>query len=126
MSRGFAVAVGKHDVGAIQVTVGLPARMDRPFADSLVERGTHELIGSGCPSAVSHQYGTVRAADLCGSGGRLGVNLSRLPTLAPMIEAIKAVDPQKAKILQDFLVQLELFSSERVLLLGPGSTTLIR
>ena len=61
-----------------------------------------------------------------GSSGRLGLNLSRMPTLAPMIEAIKAVDPQKAKILQDFLVQLELFSSERVLLLGPGSTTLIR
>jgi len=54
------------------------------------------------------------------------LNLSRLPAVAPMIQAIKAVDPQKAKIVQDFLVQLELFSGERVLLLGPTSTTLIR
>jgi hypothetical protein len=43
-----------------------------------------------------------------------------------MLEAIKAVDPLKAKILQDFLVQLELFASERVLLLGPCNTTVIR
>ena len=61
-----------------------------------------------------------------GGSGRLGLNLSRLPAVAPMIQAIKAVDPQKAKIVQDFLVQLELFSGERVLLLGPTSTTLIR
>jgi len=61
-----------------------------------------------------------------GGGSRPGLNLSRLPTVAPMIEAIRAVDPQKAKILQGFLVQLELFSRESVLMLEPGSTTIIR
>ena len=46
-----------------------------------------------------------------------------LPQVAAALEALKALDPVKAKALQNFLIQMELFSRECVLMIGPASTT---
>ena len=58
--------------------------------------------------------------------GRPGSKFARLPAISAALEALGAVDPQKAHVLEDFLTQLELLSNERVLLVGPCFTTLIR
>lgn len=46
-----------------------------------------------------------------------------LPQISSALEALKALDPTKAKALQNFLIQMELFSRECVLMIGPASTT---
>lgn len=56
----------------------------------------------------------------------VGSRFAKLPPFAAAIDAIRAIDPAKAKVLQNFMVQLELFSDERVLMIGPSITTLIR
>lgn len=58
--------------------------------------------------------------------GRMTGRFVQQPSIAAMLEAVQTVDPQKAKIIRDFMMQVELFSSESVLLIGPHSTLLIR
>lgn len=53
----------------------------------------------------------------------LASRYSGLPQISSALEALKALDPAKAKALQNFLVQMELFSSECVLMIGPATTT---
>lgn len=52
----------------------------------------------------------------------LSSRFAGLPQVASTLEALKALDPAKAVALQKFLIQMELFSSECVLLIGPAST----
>lgn len=49
-------------------------------------------------------------------GGRFG----GLPHVASALEVAGKLDPQKARALEQFLIQMELFSSECVLMIGPG------
>lgn len=58
--------------------------------------------------------------------GAVGSKFASHPTIAAAMEAAKTLDPAKAKLLQNFLIQLELLSTERVLLVGPSLTTLPR
>jgi protease-4 len=48
----------------------------------------------------------------------------RLPEVAAGLRAVQSVDPAKARAMQDFLIQLELFTRESVLLIGPAPFTL--
>jgi len=50
-----------------------------------------------------------------GSGGRFG----KLPAVSAALEAASVVDPSKARAIKNFLTQLELFTQESVLLIGP-------
>ena len=54
----------------------------------------------------------------------LGARFAGHPALAGALDAIRAIDPQKAKAVQNFLVMVELLSNEGVLLIGPAFTTL--
>ena len=57
---------------------------------------------------------------------RVGDRFVRQPTIAAMLDGVRAVDPQKARVMHNFLIQLEQLSTERVLLVGPHMTLLIR
>ncbi|HWL91999.1 MAG TPA: signal peptide peptidase SppA [Phycisphaerae bacterium] len=57
---------------------------------------------------------------------RLGQTFLRQPAVASMLEGVKAVDPQKARKIVQFLIQMELFSHERVLMVGSHANLLIR
>jgi len=54
---------------------------------------------------------------------RIATGLAAHPSVAPMLQAISAVDPAKAKSLENALRHLEMMSGERVLLIGPAITT---
>ncbi|MCG8403992.1 MAG: signal peptide peptidase SppA [Phycisphaerales bacterium] len=56
----------------------------------------------------------------------IGPKFARTPSLAAALDAMRVVDPAKAEVLQNFLVHMELLADERVLLVGPSITTLIR
>ncbi len=58
------------------------------------------------------------------AGKALGARFAGHPALAGALDAIRAIDPQKAKAVQNFLVMVELLSNEGVLLIGPAFTTL--
>jgi len=58
--------------------------------------------------------------------GSAGSKFMSHPTIAAALEAANTLDPAKAKTLQNFLIQMELLSTERVLLVGPSLTTLSR
>jgi protease IV len=49
---------------------------------------------------------------------------AKLPAMAAALEAVKAIDPQKARALQNFAFQLELFSRESVLLIDSNLANL--
>lgn len=49
----------------------------------------------------------------------IGSKFARHPMLAGALEAARSLDPARARALQSFLIQLELLSEERVLLIGP-------
>lgn len=57
--------------------------------------------------------------------GRAGATFASQPALGAMLESVRAIDPQKAKAISQFLIQMELFSKERVLMVGP-TTLLVR
>ncbi len=52
-----------------------------------------------------------------------GLRLAGQPTVGAMLESVRAVDPQKASVIEQFLIQMELFTKESVLMVGP--TTLM-
>ncbi|MFQ5502277.1 MAG: signal peptide peptidase SppA [Phycisphaerae bacterium] len=58
--------------------------------------------------------------------GAVGSRFAAIPTFATAIEALKTIDPEKARVVQDFLIHMELLSGERVLMVGPTFTTVIR
>ncbi|MFQ5503085.1 MAG: S49 family peptidase, partial [Phycisphaerae bacterium] len=58
--------------------------------------------------------------------GAVGSRFAAMPAFAAAIEALKTIDPEKARVVQDFLVHMELLSGERVLMVGPSFTTIIR
>jgi len=51
----------------------------------------------------------------------LSSNIASLPSVSATIDAIRAIDPQKARVTVDFLQQVEMLSTEGVLLLSPTS-----
>ncbi len=57
------------------------------------------------------------------AGHALGAKFGALPAAAGLIETVRHLDPAKARVLENFLIQLDLLSEERVLLIGPASTT---
>ena len=59
------------------------------------------------------------------SVGRIaGGRFATLPAVAGALEAVKAVDPAKANAVANFVIQLELFSRERVLLIDSNLANL--
>ncbi|MCB9854994.1 MAG: signal peptide peptidase SppA [Phycisphaerales bacterium] len=52
----------------------------------------------------------------------VAANLTSLPTVAGAVEAIRAVDPQKAAITVDFLRHVEMLQRDGVLLVSPTAT----
>jgi protease-4 len=52
----------------------------------------------------------------------VSTRLGSLPAASAALEAIRAVDPQKARITADFLRQVEMLSNEGVLLISPTAT----
>lgn len=55
----------------------------------------------------------------------VAANLMSLPTVSGAIEAIRAVDPQRARITVDFLRQAEMLQKDGVLLVSPTATMMI-
>lgn len=55
-----------------------------------------------------------------------GLKLQRQPSVATMLDTVRAIDPQKAQVMERFLIQMELLSNEGVLLIGPHCTLMIR
>ncbi|RIK69367.1 MAG: signal peptide peptidase SppA [Planctomycetota bacterium] len=53
----------------------------------------------------------------------IGSRFAKLPTVAAALDAVQTVDPIKARALRNFLIQMELFSRECVLMVGPACTT---
>ncbi len=55
---------------------------------------------------------------------KVGSKFATLPPVAAGLDALRSIDPGKAKALQNFLIQMELFSDERVLMVDTGLSTL--
>ncbi len=49
---------------------------------------------------------------------------AQMPTMAAGLEAVRRLDPVKARAMEDFLIHMELLSRDGVLLIGPSFTTL--
>ncbi len=47
-------------------------------------------------------------------------DFSQLPAIGAAMDGLKSVDPAKAKALEGLLIQLQMFSKERVLMIGPA------
>ncbi|MBU0719295.1 MAG: S49 family peptidase, partial [Planctomycetes bacterium] len=54
----------------------------------------------------------------------VGSKYAALPPVAAGLDALRSIDPGKAKALQNFLIQMELFSDERVLMVDTSLSTL--
>ena len=54
----------------------------------------------------------------------VGSKYAALPSVAAGLDALQSIDPGKAKALQNFLIQMELFSDERVLMVDTSLSTL--
>lgn len=63
----------------------------------------------------SENFVSIRAA--------VGSKFAELPTIAAALQGLSKLDPAKARALQSFLIQMELFTSECVLMVGPACTT---
>ncbi|HKQ48786.1 MAG TPA: signal peptide peptidase SppA [Phycisphaerae bacterium] len=53
------------------------------------------------------------------AGMQIGAKFAGLPGIAAGVEALNKLDPQKARAMKNFLIQMELLSNEGVLLVGP-------
>jgi len=135
-----SLAGGRVYTGAVALEKGLVDRLGG-FADAIkftadeAELSHYELRVYPRPKTIFDMMAEIfsgkesdqKFVQLFGGGGRpAGARLSQLPAVAALLQALKTADPQKARIFERFLVQLELFSSERVQLIAPGTTTLWR
>ncbi len=77
-----------------------------------------ELFGGESEDDEFVSLGAVRRA--------IGSRFASLPPIASALEAVATVDPAKAKVFQDFLIQMQLLSRENVLLIGPDFTVVRR
>lgn len=125
-----SLAGGRVYTGAEALEIGLVDRLGT-FADAIkyaadeAEISDYDLRVFPKPKTLfdlfAEAFGGKESGDEFVRRGRaIGGTFARLPTIAAAMEALAAVDPQKARILQDFLIQMELLSGERVLMIGPN------
>jgi protease-4 len=70
-----------------------------------------EALGGKEESDEFDHQSTVKAALMCG--------YIKMPNVSAGLESLRAIDPLKARCMENFLINLELLSRENVLLIGP-------
>lgn len=108
---GFADAI-KHAANEAELGSSYELRVFPPpktFMDIL-----SEAFGG---KESEHEFVLSRHAASAMKGG-----FASMPHVAAAMEAVRAVDPTKARAMENFFTQLELLSQERVLLVGPECT----
>lgn len=123
------LAGGRVYTGADAIKIGLVDKLGG-FTDAIkhaadaAEISDYELRVFPRPKSpfdlLAEIFGGKKKADKFVSGG-----LQSLPMVSGAVEAIRAVDPQKARITLDFLRQVEMMQNEGVLLVSPTSTMLL-
>ncbi|MBK8266826.1 MAG: signal peptide peptidase SppA [Planctomycetes bacterium] len=131
-----SLAGGRVYTGAQALEIGLVDELGGmseavKFAAGEAEISKYDLRVFPRPKSMADVFGEMfggkaKEDDFVYHNNRGGQGLAKLPTIAATLDAVRAVDPQKAAIMQNFLMQVELLSNEGVLLVGPHSTLLVR
>ncbi len=127
------LAGGRVYTGTQALDIGLVDRLGG-FADAIKHAATEAELGNDYevrvyprPKSIFDLFAKAFGGkgdddDFVWAGNRqsrLGGRFAGLPSIAAAMETLRAIDPVKAKALQDFLIQMELFSRETVLMIGP-------
>ncbi|MEE8385181.1 MAG: signal peptide peptidase SppA [Dehalococcoidia bacterium] len=135
-----SLAGGRVYTGERALEIGLVDRLGG-FADAVKFAAGEAEVGSGYELRVFPRPKTIMDfftdafggqdedddfVSLAGVGGAFGTKYAKLPAVAAAVQALRAIDPGKAAVLQDFLIQLQLLTKENVLLVGPEFTMMLR